>query len=146
MVERSDGLCVSVAGLRFVGYELLEHFRRYQQLVQAGVGRRRRHDRRGGHGVELGGQWSGESAATGVVTIPVQPPVNTSLPTISWSDRGWGHVDRVERVVVERSDRLQLSVAGLRFVGCELLEHFWRDQQLVQAGVGRRGRARSTWW
>ena len=38
---------------------------------------------------------------------------------------GWGYADRCERFVVERSDRLQLSMAaGLRFVGCELFEHF----------------------
>ena len=39
------------------------------------------------------GSGQATSAATSVVTVPVQPPVNTSLPSITWSDGGWGYVD-----------------------------------------------------
>ena len=83
------------------------------------------------------GSGQATSAATGVVTVPVQPPVNTSLPTISGQTVVGDTLTRRERVVVERSDGLRVPVAGLRLLGCELLEHFGGDGELLQAGVRR---------
>ena len=53
------------------------------ELVQVGVGRRREHGRRRRDGGNSAGSGQATSAATAVVTTPVQPPVNTSQPTIS---------------------------------------------------------------
>ena len=71
-----------MAGLQFVGGELFQHFWGDGQLVQAGSGD-------AGDTIEVvvtasnsAGTGQASSAATAVVTVPVQPPVNTSLPTI----------------------------------------------------------------
>ena len=80
--------------------------------------------------INTAGTGQATSAATAVVTTPVQPPVNTSQPTIS----GQTVVGDTLTAAMVRGRMVRpasLSVAGLRFVGCELLEHFWRDQQLV---------------
>ena len=77
------GFELSVAGLRWLGCELFEHFGGDGELVQAGVERCREHDRVVVTASNSAGSGQATSAATAVVTVPVQPPVNTSLPTIS---------------------------------------------------------------
>ena len=62
---------------------MLEHFWGYGRLVQAGVG-----DAGATTDVVVtasnsAGNGQAGSAATAVVTVPVQPPANTSLPTVS---------------------------------------------------------------
>ena len=93
---------------------------------------------------QLGGQRSGDVGGDGHGDDAGAAAGEYVAADDQWSDGGWGYVDGGERFVVERSDRLQLSVAGLQFVRRELLEHFWRVQRALTSSRRATPGARST--